>query len=91
MKNFDVGINGLTREYPNFKYGTQELIDILGNKLSEQVKENIEQLGVKNRYFTRSIEQYIGNSSENIRSLNDGEPISDLCAKVGKKCLSNLG
>lgn len=91
MNNFDVGISGLTREYPDFKYGTQELIDILGNKLSEQVKENINQLGVKNRYFTRSIEQYIGHSGENIRSINDGEPISDLCTKVAMKCLSNLG
>lgn len=91
MNNFDVGISGLAREYPDFKYGTQELIDILGNKLSEQVKENINQLGVKNRYFTRSIEQYIGNSGASIRSLNDGEPISDLCTKVANKCLSNLG
>ena len=91
MNNFDVGISGLTREYPDFKYGTQELIDILGNKLSEQVKENINQLGVKNRYFTRSIEQYIDNSGENIRSINDGEPISDLCTKVAMKCISNLG
>ena len=91
MNNFDVGISGLTREYPDFKYSTQELIDILGNKLSEQVKENINQLGVKNRYFTRSIEQYIGHSGASIRSLNDGEPISDLCTKVAKKCLSNLG
>lgn len=91
MNDFDVRISGLTREYPDFKYGTKELIDILGNKLSEQVKENIHQLGVKNRYFTRPIEQYISNSGASIRSLNDDEPISDLCTKVAKKCLSNLG
>ncbi len=91
MNDFDVGISGLTREYPDFKYSTQELIDILGNKLSEQVKENINQLGVKNRFFIRPIEQYISNSGERIRSLKDGEPISELCTKVGKKCLSNLG
>lgn len=91
MNNFGVGISGLTREYPDFKYSTQELIDIVGNKLSEQVKENIIQLGVKNRYFVRPIEQYISNSGERINSFNDGEPISDLCTKVAKKCLSNLG
>ncbi len=91
MGDFDVGLRGLTREYPEFKYSTQELIDILGNKLSEQVKENINQLGVKNRFFIRPIEQYISNSGERIRSSKDGEPISELCTKVGKICLSNLG
>jgi len=91
MSNFEVEISGLTREYPNFKYGTQELMDILGNKLSDQVKENINQLGVKNRFFVRPIEQYISNSGERVRSLEDGEPISELCTKVGKKCISNLG
>ena len=86
-----VKIIGIEREYPNFKYGTNEFIEILGNKLSDKVKENIQQLGVENRYFLRPIEQYIGNSFEKIGSLNDGEPISDLCSKVAKKCLSNLG
>ena len=90
MTDLDVKISGLTREYPDFKYGTQELIDILGNKLSEHVKENIRQLGVENRFFIRPIEQYICNSGERIHSLKDGEPISELCVKVGKKCLSNL-
>ena len=91
MNDFNVRIDGLTREYPEFQYGTQELIDIMGNKLSEQVKENINQLGVKNRFFIRPIEQYIDNSSKRIGSPEDGEPISDLCTKVAKKCLSNLG
>lgn len=91
MSDFSVKIEGLTREYPEFKYGTQELIDILGNKLSEQVKENIHQLGVKNRFFIRPIEQYLHDSDERICSPQDGEPISELCTKVGKNCLSNLG
>ena len=46
MSNFEVEISGLTREYPNFKYGTQELMDILGNKLSDQVKENISLMSI---------------------------------------------
>ncbi len=91
MKDSSVSISGLTRKYPDFKYSTQELIDILGNKLSEQVKDNINQLGVKNRFFIRPIEQYISNSGEKINSLKDGEPISDLCTKVAENCLSNLG
>ena len=87
----EIGLSGLTRDYPEYRYSTQELIDILGNKLSEKVRENIHQLGVKNRYFIRPFERYIGNSGERIKSDNDGEPISDLCANVAKKCLSNLG
>ena len=35
-------ISGLTREYPEYKYSTNEMIDILGNKLTDKVKENIE-------------------------------------------------
>jgi 3-oxoacyl-[acyl-carrier-protein] synthase III len=91
MNDTDVEIKGLTRDYPNFKYSTQELMDILGNKLSEEVKDNINKLGVENRFFVRPFEQYISNSSQNINSPEDGEPISDLCTKVGKKCLENLG
>jgi 3-oxoacyl-[acyl-carrier-protein] synthase III len=91
MNDFSIGISGLTREYPEFRYETRELIDKMGNKLSEQVKENINQLGVKNRYFIRPIEQFIDSSGGKINSLNDGEPISELCTKVAKKCLENLG
>ena len=90
MEN-QVKINGITREYPDFKYQTNELIEILGNKLSDKVKDNIFQLGVEDRYFVRPIEQYIGDSMKKIGSENDGEPISDLCSKVAKKCLRNLG
>ena len=50
-KNNDVYITQLESEFPKFKYSTNELIDLLGNKLSEDVKENIQQLGVKNRFF----------------------------------------
>ena len=91
MTNDDIIINGLVREYPEFSYSTKELIDILGNKLSEKVRDNIQQLGVENRYFTRPFERYIGNTGERIRSFDDGEPISDLCTKVAKKCLTELG
>lgn len=87
----EINLNGLTRGYPEYRYSTQELIDVLGNKLSERVKENIRQLGVENRYFIRPFERYIENSGERIKSNNDGEPISDLCANVAKECLSNLG
>ena len=91
MNNQDVEINGLIRDYPEFKYSTKELIDSLGNKLSEEVKENIFQLGVENRYFIRPFEQFLSNSSEKIHSLDDDEPISELCADIGKKCVANLG
>jgi len=89
--NNEVGLIGLERDYPQYKYSTKELIDILGNKLSEKVKENIFQLGVENRYFIRPIESYIGNPKSSINSETDGEPISDLSAKVAKQCLNKLG
>ena len=44
MSDNSVGIIGLTRQYPEFKYSTKEMIDVLGNKLTEKVKENIFQL-----------------------------------------------
>ena len=91
MNNHDVEIKGLIRDYPDFKYSTKELIDSLGNKLSEEVKENIFQLGVENRFFVRPFEQFLSNSSQKIHSLDDDEPISELCSQVGKKCLANLG
>ena len=86
-----VGIIGLTRQYPEFKYSTKEMIDILGNKLTEKVKENILQLGVENRYFVRPLDCYVSKSGKQIKSVTDGEPISDLCKNVAEKCLSNLG
>ena len=91
MAENSVIISGLTREYPQFKYSTNEMIETLGNKLSEYVKENIYQLGVENRYFIRPFERHISKSGKRIKSDNDGEPISDLCANVAQKCLSNLG
>jgi 3-oxoacyl-[acyl-carrier-protein] synthase III len=91
MDQNNIGITGLIREYPKFKYSTKELIDILGNKLSEKVKENIFQLGVEERYFTRPIESYIETSDKQINSINDNEPISDLSAKIINQCLEKLG
>ena len=57
IKNTDVYITKLESEFPEFKYSTNELIDLLGNKLSEDVKENIQQLGVKNRFFINGKKQ----------------------------------
>jgi 3-oxoacyl-[acyl-carrier-protein] synthase III len=91
MDQNNIGITGLIREYPKFKYSTKELIDILGNKLSEKVKENIFQLGVKERYFTRPIESYIETPDKQINSIEDNEPISDLSAKIINQCLEKLG
>lgn len=87
----NVSLKGLTRDYPEFKYSTKELIEILGNKLSEKTKENIIQLGVNERYFIRPIERYLGNSQREINSVNGKEPISELSANVAKNCLSKLG
>lgn len=84
----DVGIVGIESEFPEFKYTTTELIDILGNKLSDKVKENIRQLGVEQRYFIRPIEHYLLNSEgSHPYDENHKEPISDLAAQVAKKCL----
>ena len=91
MSDSSIGIIGLTRQYPEFKYNTKEMMDALGNKLTEKVKENILQLGVENRYFVRPLDSYVSKLGEQIKSIPDGEPISDLCKNVAEKCLSNLG
>ena len=88
----DVGIIGIESDYPEFKYTTAELFDILGNKLSDKVKENIKQLGVEQRYFIKPLEHYLLNSEgTDPSSGNHKEPISDLSSQVAQKCLSNLG
>ena len=90
--NNDVGIVGIEFYYPEHKYSTQELFDILGNKISDRVKNNINQLGVENRYFIKPIEHYLLNSeSTHPTDDNHQEPISDLAAQVAQKCLTNLG
>lgn len=86
--NDNVSILGIEIDHPQYKYSTTELIDMLGNKISEKVKENIKQLGVEQRFFTRPIEHYLLSSQTN--SLDNNEPISDLSAQVAKNCLSNL-
>ena len=53
MDENNIYLSGLTRESPEFKYSTNEMFDVLGNKLSDLVKENINQLGVENRFFIR--------------------------------------
>ena len=89
MDDYNIMISGLTREYPEYKYSTNEMVDLLGNKLTDNVKENIVQLGVENRFFIRPFEQYIQSDEKRIKS--GGEPISDLCTKTAEKCLQNLG
>jgi 3-oxoacyl-[acyl-carrier-protein] synthase III len=87
----DIGLKGIQFDYPEFKYGTEELFDILGNKLSEKVRDNIRKLGVSERYFVKPIDHYLSNS-EGTHPSSDShkEPISDLSAKVAKKCLDSL-
>ena len=89
MDDYNIMISGLTREYPEYKYSTNEMVDLLGNKLTDNVKENIVQLGVENRFFIRPFEQYIQSDEKRIKSGD--EPISDLCTKTAEKCLQNLG
>ncbi|MBC8298061.1 MAG: hypothetical protein H8E55_19995 [Pelagibacterales bacterium] len=91
MDENNIYLSGLTRESPEFKYSTNEMFDVLGNKLSDLVKENINQLGVENRFFIRPFDQYITSSGNRIKSDDDGEPISELCSNVANKCLSHLG
>ena len=88
----DIGIVGIEFDYPENKYSTQELFDILGNKISDRVKNNITQLGVENRYFIKPIEHYLTNSESTYPTDDDhAEPISDLGAQVAQKCLTKLG
>ena len=85
----EVGIRGIEFGHPEHKYSTKHMFDVLGDKLSDKVKDNILQLGVENRYFVRPLEGYL---QDNHPSFQDGsEPISDLAADVAKRCLSNLG
>ena len=91
MDDYNIMISGLTREYPEYKYSTNQMIDLLGNKLTDNVKENIVQLGVENRFFIRPFERYIQSDGKRIKTDSDGEPISDLCTKTAEKCLQNLG
>ena len=63
MRNSSIGITGLTRQYPEFKYSTKEMIDLLGNKLTEKVKENIFQLGVESRHFINPLDCYTSKSN----------------------------
>ena len=85
MHNNSVGITGLTRQYPEFKYSTKEMIDLLGNKLTEKVKENIFQLGVESRHFINPLDCYTSKSNTQ-RKLNiNREPISDLSTNVAQK------
>ena len=88
----DVGIIGIEYDYPKNEYTTNQLFDIFGNKISEKVKENIRQLGVEKRYFVKPIEHYLHDFEKSFPT-EDGheEPISDLAAKVGKKCIEKLG
>ena len=91
MNDNSVCITGLTRHYPEFKYSTKEMIDLLGNKLTEKVKENVFELGVENRYFINPLDCYISESNPQKKLKTNAEPISDLAATVAQKCLSDLG
>jgi len=85
-------LSGLCRKYPKYKYSTDKMIEILGNKLSENTIENIKQLGVHNRYFIKPLEHYLKNTeSKDIFAEDYKEPISELTAEVAKECLDNLG
>ena len=87
----DASIYGLEVAYPENEYSTDSLLDLMSDKLSSQVQENIKQLGVKSRYLIRPIEYYIGNNPD-LEDVNlNAEPISDLSADVAKTCMSKLG
>jgi len=89
--NSQVEIIGIECEYPEFKYSTTELFDILGNTLSDKVKENILQLGVRQRYFIKPIENYLSIDNPKHNTQDFKEPISDLSASVAKNCITNVG
>lgn len=86
----EISLIGLTRKYPEFKYSTNDLLDKFDKKFSELVKENILQLGVKERYCIRPIENYLEPTKNRINQNGD-EPISDLAAETAKECLKSLG
>jgi len=88
----DIGIIGIEYCYPEYEYTTNQLFDIFGNKISNKVKENIKQLGVEKRYFVKPIEYYLHDFEKSFPTEEDHEePISDLAAKVGKRCIEKLG
>ena len=68
----DVSIYGLEVDYPENEYSTNSLLELMGDKLSNQVQDNIRQLGVEKRCFIRPIEYYIGNNS-NLENINSKE------------------
>ena len=84
MNGENIGIFGLVREYPEFKYSTKEMMDILGNKLSEKVKENVLQLGVENRHFIRSLDHYVSKTGEPTKLIHDLEQ-SQISVKMLQK------
>lgn len=88
----DIGIIGIEYDYPEYEYTTNQLFHTFGNKISEKVKENIKQLGVEKRYFIKPIEYYLHDFEKSFPTEEGHEePISDLAAKVGKKCIEKLG
>lgn len=86
-----VGIRGIEFGHPEHKYSTKAMFDILGDKLSSKVKDNIRQLGVENRYFVRPLEGYLPGDGMHPSFRDGSEPISDLAAEVAKRCMSRLG
>jgi predicted naringenin-chalcone synthase len=91
MQPNDVHLIGIQSEFPKYRYSTKELFDILGNKISDKVKENISQLGVESRCFVKPIDEYLQKfESTRPTSENHKEPISDLAASVAKTCLEKL-
>ncbi len=88
----DIGIIGIEYGYPEYEYTTNQLFHIFGNKISEKVKENIKQLGVEKRCFVKPIEYYLHDFEKSFPTEEGHEePISDLAAKIGKKCIEKLG
>ena len=82
-----VSIRGIEFGYPEHRYSTGEMFDILGGRISEGVKQNIRQLGVQNRYFVKPMENYL----DGAEAAGGKEPISDLSAQVAKRCMAKLG
>jgi len=91
MNKKDVVISGLVCEYPEFRYTTNDMFNVIGDKISETVKNNILKLGVDSRHFVRPIEDYLDIPKESINVRYGSEPISDISTSVGNKCLDMLG
>lgn len=82
-----IGLLSLATALPEFRFGTAQLIDALGVRLSDELQETISRLGVEQRFSV----------VENYPSMLVGEPArqtgsaTELCAQAARSCIERWG